>query len=342
MFRSLRSFPLIALLLMTVGCAHNYYSIPQETYEKKIRILGVAPIFVDGESDIRHPEKEPILALIRNQNRKNEQELVGLLKDTGVYLSVRMLDAQADDLYSSLFFRRERRTDAGITYNKYFFKQQELKDLVEKNRLDALMIVVVSGLTRPEKVYSSNYMAFLEADYNQLVMTAQILDANGTILWEYPNFQKNMLSLSFPPLLNLQYPDFDEAAANVTEKVDVKFKTIPGITRAFDKTKSSSVLNDVNVSRLYGDIFDDMISMLKRRVRFFWEEKEGGAGTKSRPEPAVTPEVPPQAGSKGAVSVPSQPTAVETIKVEPAAAAPETVPPPPGEIKTEDLQPATK
>ena len=328
MSRIFRCFPLAALLFMTVGCAHNYYNIPQETYEKKVRVIGVAPIFVDGESDIRHPEKEPLLALVRNQNRKNEQELVSLLKDTGVYLSVRMPEAQADELFSSLYFRRERRSDAGVIYNKYFFKQQELKSLIVKNHLDALMIVVVSGLTSPEKIYSSNYLSFLETDYNHLIMTAQILDADGAILWEYPNFQKRVLV--YTPLLNLQYPDFDEAAANATDKVDVKFKTIPGIARSFDKTKSSSI-NDVKVSRVYSDVFDDMISTLKRKFRFFWEKDEVGTAA-PRPEPAMTPAVQPQPVPRATVIAPSTP----------AMPATEPVPAPPGEIKTETLTPVTK
>jgi hypothetical protein len=305
---------------MSVGCAHNYYNIPQDTYEKKVRVIGVAPIFVDVDSDIRHPEKEPLLALVRNQNRKNEQELVSLLKDTGVYLTVRMPEAQADELFSSLFFRRERRMDAGVNYNKYFFKQQELKDLIVKNHLDALMLVVVSGLTSPEKIYSSNYLSFLQTDYNYLIMTAQILDADGAILWEYPNFQKRILS--YNPLLNLQYPDFDEAAGNVTDKVDVKFKTIPGIARAFDKSKSSSV-RDVKVSQLYSDVFDDMLSTLKRKFRWFWEKDEAVAAA-PRPE--------------------SAPTAPATIPVKtvPPPVTTEPVPAPPGEIKTETLTPVTK
>jgi len=323
MSRIFRCFPLAALLFMSVGCAHNYYNIPQDTYEKKIRVIGVAPIFVDEASDIRHPEKEPLLALVRNQNRKNEQELVSLLKDTGVYLAVRMPEAQADELFSSLFFRRERRMDAGVIYNKYFFKQQELKDLIVKNHLDALMLVVVSGLTSPDKIYSSNLLSFLETDYNYLIMTAQIFDPDGAVLWEYPNFQKRMLS--YTTLLNLQYPDFDEAAANVTDKVDVKFKTIPGLARAFDKTKASSI-NDVKVSRLYSDVFGDMLSMLKRKFRFFWEKDDRGAAA-PRPEP-----VQPQPAPKASVSAPSAPVMTVT----------EPVPAPPGEIKTETLTPVTK
>ena len=335
MFRILRCFPLIVLLFVTVGCAQNYYNVPRESYEKKVRILGVAPLFVDGESDIRHPEKESLVALIKSQNRKNEQELVNLLKETGSYLSVRMPEAQSDELFSSLVFRRERRVDAGVTYNKYFFKQQELKALIEKNRLDALMVVVVSGLTAPEKIYSSNLLAFLESNYNTLIMTAQILDADGTILWEYPNFQKRMLSL--PPLINLQYPDFDDAAANATDKVEVRFKTIPGITRAFDKTKSASGPIDAKVSRLYCDIFDDMISMLKPEFRFPWETKKEVRPAASQLEPSAPVYVPP-----AAESAPAQPVKIESTRPVQPDVMPEPVPQPPGEIKTEDLNPAAK
>ena len=57
-------------------------------------------------------------------------------------------------------------------------------------------------------------MKSLTSDYNYLIMTAQILDANGTILWEYPNFRQRILS--YDPLINLEYPDFNEAEANLT------------------------------------------------------------------------------------------------------------------------------
>ena len=45
----------------------GYYNIPREAYEKKVRILGVAPIMVDADSDIRHPEKEKLVALLKEE-----------------------------------------------------------------------------------------------------------------------------------------------------------------------------------------------------------------------------------------------------------------------------------
>jgi hypothetical protein len=320
---------LMALLVVTFGCAQNYYNVPRESYEKKVRVLGVAPIFLDGDSDIRLPERDALLAVIREANRKNEAELVARLKDTGAYLTVRMPDVQADQLFSSLFFRRERRSDGGVLYNKHFYKQPELKEFINKNSLDAVMLVTVSGLTRPEKVFSSNYLSYLETDYNFLIMTAQILDADGNILWEYPNFQRRPFALH--PLLNLQYADFDEAEANATDKVDVKVKTIPGVTRSFEKSAKSLLRQDAKVSTLYRAVFDDMVSLLEPEFKFPWDKgREDTKVEQSRPEPMATRSVPPEA--KPGLDK------VESPKAEPAAIPADPPPLAPGEIKTETLK----
>lgn len=65
------------------------------------------------------------------------------------------------------------------------------------------------------------------------IMSAQILDANGTVLWEYPNFRSR--TISHEPMIALQYPDFSEAEANGLEKANIKFKTIEGIRRRFSE-----------------------------------------------------------------------------------------------------------
>jgi len=328
----------VALLLVTVGCAQNYYNVPRESYEKKVRVLGVAPIFMDSDSDIRIPERDALLALIKDANRKNEAELVARLRDTGSYLAVRMPEVQADQLFSTLFFRRERRSDAGLLYNKYFYKQQEVKDFIEKNNLDAVMLVTVSGLTKSEKVYSSNYLSYLESDFNFLIMTAQIMDAGGNILWEYPNFQQRPIVLH--PLLNLQYPDFDEAEANVTDKVDVKVKTIPGVTRAFEKSVKSYLQRDAKVSALYSAVFDDMVALQEPEFRFPWDKREPvKGGEQPRPEPvamkSTTPAPAPEQVKGAAPTKAAQEESQEELPAETPVSTP-------GEIKTETLSPAPK
>lgn len=284
MFRIVRHATLVALLLTTLGCARNYYNIPRETFEKKVRVLGIAPIFVDGESDIRHPEKEALVKLIKDVNVKNDKELVARLKETGSFFSVRPIEGDPDQLFSTLVFRRERRDDAGVVYNKYFYKLPELRELITSNHVDAVMFTVVSGLTRKETVFSSNLLSYLESDYNFLVMTAQILDGDGNILWEYPNFRQH--SPSLPALLPLQYPDFDEAKANASNKVEVKFKTIPGIGRALNPTEESAQ-GKAKYSTIYGALFDDMTSLLQPETKPFWAKKEEKRDELLQPEAAV-------------------------------------------------------
>jgi hypothetical protein len=250
----------VMLNIFTFGCAHNYYNIPHEQYAQRVKVLGVAPIFVDAGSDIRYPEKDALVALIKDYDRLNEKKLVDMIREGGSHFDVRYLGGNPDQLFAGLFLRRERRNDAGIVYNKYFYKGEALRDYIKANHVDAVMLVVVSGITRSEKIYSSNLLNYLDTNYNYLIMTAQILDADGSILWEYPNFRQDSFSLT--PLLALQYPDFCEAEANANEKVDVKFKTIAGIRRILQKQEKDILRRNKQVSESYYSIFDDIVSLL--------------------------------------------------------------------------------
>ncbi|MFA6823802.1 MAG: hypothetical protein WCR32_08360, partial [Geobacter sp.] len=194
----------LALLPLFSGCAHNYFNVPQDSFAEQVKVLGIVPIIVDGESDIRHPQREELIALLTRQSRLHERSLTRLIKNTNSFYTVTMLDTDPQALLKEQLFRRERRDDASIQYNKYFWKTDGIIELIHKSSLDALMVVVISGITRPERMVSANLMESLEADYNYLIMTAQILDRKGNILWEYPNFRTR--SLSYDPLINLQFP----------------------------------------------------------------------------------------------------------------------------------------
>jgi hypothetical protein len=276
--RLLRCACSLLMLLMIGGCAQNYYNIPRDAYEKKVRILGVAPLMVDGGSDIRHPEKDAVVTLVKETNRANEKELVAQLRGTNTYFAVRLLDANPDQLFQSLFERRERRDDAGVVYNKHFFKPAEIKAVIEKNGLDGLMLVTVSGLMKKDKIYSRNLFAYLDTDYNVLAMNAQIFDKDATLLWEYPNFK--LRSLNFPTFFSLQYPDFDEADANATDTVEVKTKTVAGIKRALLKTEGGKPV----AAPAYKTIFEDMASLQKPEFSLF------GTTRKTEPAKPATPQ----------------------------------------------------
>ena len=302
----MRIFLKLALLVGATctmfGCAHNYYNIPQETLEKKVKTIGVAPIFVDAESDIRHPEKGAILSLLRTYNAKNEKELIARLRGTGIFYAVRQIEGDPTRLFSTLVSNSERRDDAGIIYNKYFYKKDELKQLLSNNGLDAVMFLTVSGLTRQGKVFSSNFLSYLETDFNYLIMTAQLIDGDGNTIWEYPNFRRS--ALSYPLFFPLQYPDFDEAAANLSEKVDVKFKTVAGVTAAFSKTEPSTVANGPQVSTLYVKQYDEMLSLLKTYKPLFAPKSDD----KAVPAPVAAPVlIPAPAAALAPIAAPVQP-----------------------------------
>jgi len=311
---------LATVILSSLGCASNYYNVPRETFEKKVKILGVAPIFVDADSDLRHPEKDALVSLVREQNRKNEKELVARLKETGTFFSVRLLDDDSVKLFQDLMFRRERRDDAAVIYNKYFYKLPELKELITRNGLDAVMFTVVSGLTERDTVRSSNLMNYLDADYNFLVMTSQIFDADGNILWEYPNFREKSPALT--PLLELQFADFDEAKANETDKVEIKFKTIPGITRAFNKGQDASSGNG-KVSSAYVAIFKDMASLLEPENSYPWSKKKETPAEGQQAVPQAPKREPVQAEEMKPAEATQEVTKPEDTKVD--AVQPEVI-----------------
>jgi hypothetical protein len=250
----------LALLPIINGCAHNYFNVPQDSVAEQVKVLGIVPIIVDSESDIRHPQREELISLLTAQNRLHERSLTRLVKNTNSFYTVTMLDTDPQALFKEQLFRRERRDDASIQYNKYFWKTDGMTELIRKNSLDALMVVVVSGITRPERITSANLLQTLEADYNYLIMTAQILDRKGNIIWEYPNFRAR--SLSYDPLLNLQYPNFDKARANLSSKVHVEFKGLEGIKRALDKRRPDFLLRETAEVALYMDQFEAMTDLL--------------------------------------------------------------------------------
>ncbi|MDD2365593.1 MAG: hypothetical protein PHN84_05460 [Desulfuromonadaceae bacterium] len=242
------------------GCAQNHFNIPAENFAEKVKVIGVVPIFVDPESDIVYPEKDLLIPLVYDMNRRYEPILIKKLKATENFYSVALQQDESKELFNRLFYRREKRDDAGVQYNKYFWKNDEISSYLRKNNLDAVMVVVVSGLTKTTKIYSSNLMTSLETDYNFLTMTAQILGSNGELLWEYPNFRGRILP--YYPLVNLQYPDFSESEANLSTATAVKFKSIDGIRRTLEKKKSDVIFRETREPEIYGRLFDEMIYLI--------------------------------------------------------------------------------
>ncbi|MEI6212484.1 MAG: hypothetical protein WCP10_00160 [Desulfuromonadales bacterium] len=280
------SIVLLVLVVCMGGCAQNHYNVPAENFADRVKVLGVAPIFVDADSDIKHPQKDQLVQLVAEMNRKYESQLVRKLKSTGNFYTVALLDGDPARIFGELLFRRERRDDATIQYNKYFWKNDELRSYMQKNNLDAVMLLTVNGLTKFDKVFSGTLLASQESDYNFLTITGQILDINSTVLWEYPNFRSRLLT--YYPLINLQYPDFSESEANLTQKADIKFKNLDGIRRTLEKKRKDWMQRETLEPETYSWHFDEMVKLIKYDVS--GESRPASAPVvKAPPAPAAPP-----------------------------------------------------
>ena len=322
---------LCAVLTIVTGCSQNHFNIPTENFAEKVRVLGIAPIIVDADTINRYPQKDQLITLLTETNRTYEQLFVRKLKATGNYYTTALLDGDPQGIFGKLFSRREKRNDATIQYNKYFWKSEELRDYVQKNNLDAVMLLMVSGLTKSENVTSIGQLKSLTSDYDYLIMTAQILDAQGSILWEYPNFRQPILS--YNPLMSLEYPDFNEAEANLSTSVHVKFKTIEGIRRAFELKRKDYLLRETQEPEIYGKQFDEMISLLKFDPAK--GKKPAVSGSETPPpvqqpasQPVKTPEIKPAAQVPATPSPAAEVPATTRVPVleKPANPADEIVP----------------
>lgn len=312
----------IVVAALSTGCSQNHFNVPAENFAERVRVLGIAPIIVDAASDIKHPQKDQLLPLLAEVNRKYEQQFVRKVKATGNFYTIALLDGDPQNIFGKLFSRRERRDDASIVYNKYFWKNDELRDYLQKNNLDAVMLLVVGGLTKSDKVTSITQFKSLTSDYNYLIMTAQILDANGTILWEYPNFRQNILG--YDPLVNLEYPDFSEAEANLTTSANVKFRTIEGIRRILEQKRKDWLLRETQEPEIYGKQFDDMISLLKYDHD---QDKKPSVPVSEAPRPPQPADQPPKASEAppAAAATPAAPVVPSAPATQtPAVTAPNT------------------
>ncbi|MFZ4856586.1 MAG: hypothetical protein ACOYL3_09340 [Desulfuromonadaceae bacterium] len=319
----------ISVLFITgtlFGCAQNRFNVPTENFAEKVKVLGIAPIFVDADSDIIHPQKEFLLPVISDLNRKYETLLARKLQATGNFYAVTLLADEPRQLFSSLMARREKRNDANIEYNKYFWKNDAITAYIKKNRLDALMVVTVSGLTQKSKISSSNFLSSLETNYNFLTMTAQIVGPDGTVLWEYPNFRGQILS-PYYPLVNLQYADFSESEANQSRSTEVRFKSVDGIRRTLELKKKDLLFRETEEPEVYGKFFDEMTSLIKYPVD---KKAQGNPPPAGEPlKPATTgvkaPALPSALPAEVPVTAPVPKSAVE-IPVAPTPPGNEIVP----------------
>ena len=242
----------VAALLF--GCGGKSFTVPKAEYREKVRTLGILPLMVDEASTISHPDRAALIGLLHQYNESTRNLLIDILKEDKQYFDVRAIPGNSREMFSRLVIGQNPRGRGDEQHIGYVFNAAEIAPLVEKNVVDAILVVIFNGVDRDEKRWDRTKLTFLRANYNVILASAMVLTANGQVLWEYHGKPGE----SFLPL---QYPDFDEAHYNKTEEVKIRYVSLPGLERTLAE-RSNSMFSRASGPLPYQKLFDQLASEL--------------------------------------------------------------------------------
>lgn len=247
---------LLSLLtaLLLAGCG-GYYKIPKKEYQERVQTLGVLPILVDADSTILRPDKAEVIDLLRRMSSGRESRLIEILRQDKTYFDVRAVSGDPDALFSRLILNRALRGEGDKLYRRYQFSGQSAAELAQTNGVDALLVIVLNGVVRPEKRWDNPPTTFLKTDYNSIQATAAVVLPSGELAWEYPGAAGD-------GFLALQYPDFVEAKYNMTDQVKTKDITLVGLERTLVE-REKALLGGTSFPSVYRVLFEEISSALK-------------------------------------------------------------------------------
>lgn len=250
---------LLSLLttLLLAGCG-GYYKIPKKEYQERVQTLGVLPILVDADSTILRPDKAEVLDLLRRMSSGRESRLIDILRRDKAYFDVRAVAGDPEALFGQLILNRALRGEGDKLYRRYQFSGQAAAELAQANGVDALLVVVLNGVVRPEKRWDNPPTTFLKTDYNAIQATASVVLPSGELAWEYPGGAGD-------GFLALQYPDFAEAKYNMTDQVKTKDITLVGLERTLVE-REKTLLGGTSFPSVYRVLFEEIASALKPGV----------------------------------------------------------------------------
>lgn len=137
----------------------NYFNYPLDTVNK-IKSIGITDIYIDNSA---FHMKDYFIDNLYFYNKT--KEIINRHYNFEIK-HIKTIDIK------NLIYKIDNRIDADIKYNKYFWKGDDLLSYMKDNNVDAILISIFS-----------NY------DSNTTIFTSQLLDNNGYIVWEYPNFR---------------------------------------------------------------------------------------------------------------------------------------------------------
>jgi hypothetical protein len=247
----------VLLFLLLFGCAANKtYKVSPEEYVKQVKTLGIVPVLIDVES-IHYDSRDDLVALLERSSEAVQQTLVDKLRKQGRHFDVRPVAGEPREILSRLIAGQALLGEAASTRMKYSFNPQGSSQLSDESVVDAILVVVIHGVKRQEKRWSSYSLKieYLRDNYSSLLYTAAIVDPAGRVLWQ----------LDMPAgdvMLHLDYPDFVEAYWNRTESVRIKTITLSGLQRTL-KEPEVGLLVDKEMSMPFGQMIEQVVRRLK-------------------------------------------------------------------------------
>ncbi|PLX81498.1 MAG: hypothetical protein C0616_04145 [Desulfuromonas sp.] len=247
---------LCLLLLLLTGCQKGIFYVEPEVYETQVRTLGIVPILVDPAVPIGHDEGERVVQALLAAGKGVAPLLAEKLRSEKEYFDVRAIEAEPRQLAARLLLPG---TSQGGTRG-YQLDAAVVRQLAEENVVDGLLLIVLRGEKRAEKRFDRNSFLFLEAVYQRIEAEAIVVLPDGRLVWEFPAEESYKL-------LDLEYPDFDEAHFNRTDEVRIHQITLAGIERALAPRQGEGT---AALSEPYGDLLWKLIHELRRNKLRFW------------------------------------------------------------------------
>jgi hypothetical protein len=252
----IRFWILFSLLFLATACSSPSFNVPAKEYREKVKTLGVLPVIVDRTSDINHPQREQVIDLLERNNRQSEERLAEMLRSQKVYFDVRMLKESPQFLFDELVSGADGVGEGNRYQLHYRFNPATVSRIIDTHRVDALLVVIQHGVVRMERRWDRAALAatYLDTPTTLVTVSSYVIDSTGKPLWRLSAERAGIF-------LDLEYPNFDEAYYNRSDKVRMEYLRLEGIERAL-QIKSEQAVSTETLSAPYWQLFRRIVADL--------------------------------------------------------------------------------
>ena len=206
---------------------------------------------------IDYSNRDGLVALLEETSQNLDDWLVEELRKKGEYFDIRKIEG-GGQFFGQIVASRTAAGEGAASHHLYAFDPDGIAGLIDAHLVDALLVVIVNGIDRPEKRWSphSTRMEYLTTNYRSLQYTAAVVAAPAEQLWT-----RKIPAGDF--FLRLDYPDFTEAFWNRTDNVRVKEITLPGLQQTLAES-DAGLFVDTSRSKLYAAMVRELVGALKK------------------------------------------------------------------------------